>query len=180
MAMSIRKRVLGGVTAVGFKVILAGTLWSGGTVAALAADASFVSLAVTQTEDKITTEGDEGTDQVTILNLSVGVGVGSGLVLGARYFDFSQDNEFLDSDKVVTSGWGPMIGYLHETFQGGNGYVIDLGKVWKVGNQFGVGLQLSKSHVGYEEVKSNDGKEDLNGDWSDESLYPYLSLFVFF
>lgn len=174
----------------------------GETAMARGGDQSYVSLALTRTEDVAISDGDKSEDVVTILNLSVGVGVGSGLAVGAKYFSYSED---YDSDLTVEiKGYGPMIGYLHQsgfyanyayllwpekvydvdddaaTYKGGTGHVIDLGKVWDVGSSFGIGIGVSKSDVGYEEVESNGDEADLDGTWSDASLYPYVSFFAFF
>lgn len=172
---------------------------------AFAASASnFVSLALTRTEDHSVSEGHKGADDVTIINATLGFDINSGLVLGGKYFDYSQDNEFLNDTNLVISGWGPLIGYYHssgffgsatylvqpeknyktslgrEKFYGGNGYVLEAGKSFPVSSSFAVGLQISQSHIEYKKVKSSGDESNLDREWSDSSLYPYLTLFVYF
>jgi hypothetical protein len=175
--------------------------------AVAAGDRSFVSVAASKVTDDSKVDGIDGKFDVTILNLSAAFGVGSGVVLGAKYFDYQVNGDVGQGDGTTISGYGPMAGYLHDgtglfvnaayllfptkagsdqngdkaTFSGGNGYVIDVGKMFEVGKQFGVAVQLSQSNVTYKKLTDADGKTaDLSGVWSDASLYPYISAMVFF
>jgi hypothetical protein len=166
---------------------------------------NFVSLALTRTEDRSVTEGEKGADDVTVINATLGFGMGSGLVLGGKYFDYSQDNEFLDDSNTSISGWGPLVGYYHQSgffgsatylvqptkdyktasggkgsFYGGHGYVVEAGKSFPISGSFAAGVQVTQSHVEYQKVKGDGGEDDLEKEWSDTSLYPYLTLFVYF
>lgn len=174
-----------------------------GTTAFAKGDKSFVSAAITKTEDESVADDSRGKDAVTILNLGAAISVGSGVAVGLKYFDYSQDGKFLDDENLVISGYGPMVGYMHDsglyinaaylfsasktyksggsksTFKG-TGYVIDAGKIWDVGSSFGVGIAVSQSKITYKSATIAGHEGDLHGEWSDSSFYPYLSLFLFF
>lgn len=175
-----------------------------GPATAAGADKSFLSAAITKTEDVGRTNSSKSEDLVTILNLSVGFAVGSGVTLGLKYLDYSQDDKLLEDENLVISGYGPMVGYMHAngfygqfsylmstaktyrhngdktTYEGKSGYVLDVGKVWDVGSSFGIGVALAKTQATYDEASESGEATDLSGEWSDSSLYPYLSLFLFF
>jgi hypothetical protein len=171
---------------------------------AAGAGASFASAAVTRTSDVAHVDGDKYERDITILNISAAYGMGSGFVVGAKYWDYSADDDLLSDDNLTLNGYGPMVGFMHQSgfyanvayllfpekaykaqgvttkLHGGNGYVVDVGHVWDVGSSFGVGLAVSQSHVAYEKETTAGTEESLSGTWSDDSLYPYASLFIYF
>lgn len=167
-------------------------------------DKSYVSAALTKTQDVSRADSSKGEDVVTIMNISAAFAMGSGFALGLKYFDYSQDGKFLEDENLVIAGYGPMVGYMHASgiyanlaylisptksykhdrsktkYEGGNGYVLDVGKMWEFGSSFGAGVALSQSKVTYKEATTDGTETDLDGEWSDSSFYPYLSFFVFF
>ncbi len=175
-----------------------------GSSAFAASDQSFVALALTRTEDHAVAEGDESSDEVTIINATLGFGMGSGLVLGAKYYDYSNDSEFLTDDSTVIQGFGPLIGYYHQSgffgaasylykptktyktdngnvrYEGGSGYVLEAGKSFPVSSSFAFAVELVQAKTSYEKVKGAGADDDLDKEWSDTSLYPYVALFVYF
>lgn len=165
---------------------------------------SFVTLALTKTTDESVAAGAHGKRDMTALSASGAFGVGSNFQVGLKYFDYSYDDSLLADTGTHISGYGPLLGFLHETgvylqaaylyqptkevkasnghtkFSGGSGYTLELGKVFEINKSFGVALQLTQSHVSYKEVNTSEaGRQDLAGDWHDESLYPYVAAFVF-
>ncbi len=175
------------------------------SVAQAAGDKSFVSAALTKTEDHGVAAGSKSNDDVTIINVTGAFGMGSGFVLGAKYFNYSQDDAFLENANTVISGWGPLVGYYHQsglfvnlaflvqptkeyktsagkvTYDGGNGYVIEAGKAFELSSNVGVGVEVAQSHVTYTKSHGSGASSNLTGgEWSDSSFYPYLTLFYFF
>jgi hypothetical protein len=170
-------------------------------------DKLIIGLAATQTEDQIEQGAPvnaKGTDRVTIYDLSLGYLMSPGFVLGLRYWNFEQNTSTTTDTGIVTSGYGPMLGFMHEsgvfltatyllepkkeydpantqsdvTYYGGTGSLFGVGYV-KLLQSFGVGLMIQQSEVRYEKAKLGSGDEtSLSGDWVDKSMYPYLQLFL--
>ena len=187
-----------------FALAVLGESMNGASSFAAGGDKSHVSVAIAKTEDKSVAQDQKSEDLVTILNISGGFSLGSGLIGGLKYFSYSQDSKVLDNVDLEISGFGPMIGYMHAnglyanfaylyaptkeftadssevTYQGGDGYVIDFGKVWDLSSSLGIGLAMTQSKISYTEANIAAEKTNLKDEWSDTSLYPYLSIFVFF
>jgi hypothetical protein len=167
-------------------------------------DHSYLSIALTQTEDRSQADSVKGKDLVTIINVTGAYVQSPGLTLGLKYFNYNQNGRTTESTGTVISGYGPLVGFYHQSgiyanasyllfptkvydgdkgkaeYSGGNGYVIDLGKAFEFSG-WGAGLQVSYSKVTYKKYKARgQATDDLEGQWNDESIYPYLSAFVFF
>ncbi len=169
---------------------------------------SYVSLALTRVVDESQADTAKAKNEVFILNLTGAWVQASGLSLGLKYFDFTQNGQILSSASgTVIQGFGPLIGYYHpsgffgnfsylykptkkvndaaraeaETLKDGDGYVIDLGKAFELGG-FGVAVQVSYSKVTYKkaEIRGLINEVDLDGNWYDSSTYPYIAGLIYF
>lgn len=174
---------------------------------AVQGDKLIIGLAATQTEDQIEQGAPvnaKGTDRVSIYDVSLAYLMSPGFVLGLRYWNFEQNTSTTTDTGIVTSGYGPMLGFMHEsgvfvtatyllepqkaydpantqsdvTYYGGTGSLFGVGYV-KLLQSFGVGLMIQQSEVSYDKAKVGSGDEtSLSGDWVDKSMYPYLQLFL--
>lgn len=181
-------------------ILLAAALSS--TPALAAGARSYVSLALTRTEDFSRADANKAKREVTILDVSAAYTMDTGLGLGVKYYNYAANSDADAETGTVISGLGPMVGYLHgsgffatgtylfgptktvdagnatATYKDGDGYVIDVGKVFEFG-AWGAALQITHSKVTYKEVKTEDGEEKLEGDWHDAATYPLIGVFVF-
>jgi hypothetical protein len=169
-------------------------------------DKSYGALAITKTDEASQTDQGKAEHAITVIDLGVGINAGSGLIIGGRYFDYSLDDKLLSDTGSTITGYGPMVGYLHDktllfanaayllgptkdiksgagttTFSGGSGYLITVGKAFEINKSFGMALQVTQSQVSYKSVKDVNGTStSLVGTWQDTSLLPYLAACVFF
>lgn len=142
----------------------------------------------------------------TIFSGSLGLIGEAGFMGGVKYWSYEKKGGFSSDTRESVQTWGPMLGFLHKesgvyalgtwfpgpekmirddtqktTYSGGDGYLIELGKVWHFNQSAAGGLQISSSQVTYKKSKNSSGTtSDLNGTYSDGFLYPMLALFLFF
>lgn len=148
---------------------------------AVQGDKLIIGLAATQTEDQIEQGAPvnaKGTDRVSIYDVSLAYLMSPGFVLGLRYWNFEQNTSTTTDTGIVTSGYGPMLGFMHEsgvfvtatyllepqkaydpantqsdvTYYGGTGSLFGVGYV-KLLQSFGVGLMIQQSEVSYDKAK---------------------------
>ncbi len=172
------------------------------TSALAAGPRSYVSLALTRTEDFARAGEDKAKREVTILDVAAAYTMATGVGLGAKYYNYSLSGDTGEESGTVISGLGPMVSYLHgsgffgtgtylfeptkavdagndvATYKDGYGYVIDAGKIFEFG-AWGVALQITHAKVTYTKVKTEDDEEKLEGDWNDAATYPLIGVFVF-
>ena len=180
---------------------LSGLAALGVSTSARAGDRSYVSVAVTRADDESQADDTKARDEKTLIDVSGAWVQPGGLSLGLKYFNYNENGDQVVEGGTNTSGYGPMIGFYHVSgaflnlaylykptkkynddgthveFNGGAGYVVDLGKVFEMG-AWGVGLQVTYSKVTYKNMNTGTD-EKLSGTWCDTSTYPYLSLFVY-
>jgi len=165
-----------------------------------------VSVSYTRTEDTWKADDTEATREVQIIGATAGYVQTPGVTLGGKYFQYTHNGDVTASGEegITASGWGPLVGFYHQSgiflnaaylvqpekvyddnngsarFYGGSGMTVDVGKAFELGG-FGLGLQMTYSKIEYEKMKA-DGLDEqkLDGEWSDESVYPHLAFFAYF
>lgn len=170
---------------------------------AKSAAGSFVALAATRTTNTTKQNKNEYTAETQIIGAAAAYGISSGAGIGAKYFQYTESSDLSADYSVETTGYGPMVSFVHDsgvfgaftfllqpekkfklasaevTHFGGQGYIVDIGKVFLLGD-WGVGFQLSQSSVTFSKQKLTGTETDLDGNYTDTSLCPLLNVFVFF
>lgn len=138
----------------------------------------------------------------------LGYKMDSGLYLGGTYTWLHEEQRVESNSTIETlednTGYGPTIGYIGEnfyflgtylieptdvtgsptskvTYMGGNGYQFDLGYMFWINSQFGMGPQFTYYHAEFKKIKGSSGTEtDLASTGSTTDLRPILAFAVMF
>lgn len=189
-------------TIAAFAALVAAVTTFSATEADAGGDKSYVSVALTRTEMESQEDSAKGKDAITIINFTGAWVQAGGLSLGLKYFNFNENGDSFADGGVTTSGYGPMVGYYHASgffanlsylykpakkfvdrnshveFGGGDGYILDVGKVFEMG-AWGAALQLTYSKITYKDMNDGTTSTPLKGTWYDGSTFPYIALFVY-
>jgi len=162
--------------------------------------------AVTQVSDESKRDTSRVNFNSTIYSAAIGLHGEQGLVGGLKYWSYDKKGTTAVSSRETIQTWGPLIGFIHKdtgvyllgtwfigpekvaqddvvktTYSGGDGYLVEFGKMFHFNPSAAGGLQLAHSKVTYKDFKTEGGLSgSLNGNYEDSTLYPYISLFLFF